>query len=102
MKKLIFCICLIFSNFSFADTAIVVRKKFGCDYFVAYSKSGYYLLEWFGGWDPDKDDIVVGAINSYGIKNVKYTNIGNSGKVWVEDFWLTREDAFEKLLELCD
>jgi len=39
----------------------VSHRISGCDYFLVQTRSGYDLLEWYGGHDPDKDDVLVGA-----------------------------------------
>ena len=68
-----------------ADEGVVVKKFGSCDYFIADGPRGLYVLEWYGGYDPDEGDSIIGDIGSYGMKNVIY-NSTLSGRVWVEDF----------------
>jgi hypothetical protein len=55
-----------------APIEIVLRVS-GCDYFVADGPNGYYILEWYGGYDPGKGDGIYGEIRSYGFKNIILT-----------------------------
>ncbi len=52
---------------TFAARGRVAYRQSGCDYFVVKTAKGYDLLEWYGGHDPDKEDILVGAYETYGI-----------------------------------
>ena len=81
----------------------VVLKPKGCrDYFLADGDNGgVYLLEWYGGFDPDVGDSIVGEIKTYGLKDVFYPDQNSSGKVYVDDFALTKSIAIEKLNEKC-
>jgi hypothetical protein len=81
----------------------VILKPSGCrDYFLADGDSGgIYLLEWYGGNDPSKGDSIVGELKSYGLKDVFYPDSGGSGRVYVDDFMLSRDRAIEKLREKC-
>ena len=63
----------------------MVHKVSGCDYFVADGPTGYYVLEWYGGHDPDEGDQIAGTISGYGFKDVFYLNSNSKGRVWVED-----------------
>lgn len=87
---------------AFGDKAVVVLKKSGCDYFIANGPNGYYLLEWYGGYDPDKGDTIIGALNSYGFKEVYYPRRGREGRIYVEDYPLLWEDALEQYFKHCD
>jgi hypothetical protein len=53
-----------------ADRGIVSHKQSGCDYFVVETNSGYDVFEWYGGYDPDKGDVLVGKFNSYGMRDI--------------------------------
>jgi hypothetical protein len=83
------------------DRAEVVIQKRGCgDYFVADGPNGHYLLEWYGGHSPSEGDVIIGPINSYGFKDVCYPGHGQ-GRVWVDDYLLSRNRALEKYTEKC-
>jgi len=82
--------------------ATITRRIDGCDYFMVEMKTGYGVLEWYGGHDPDKDDVLYGDMRSYGMKNI-YDETADEGiKVWVEDYDLSKSDAQEKLLDECE
>ena len=82
----------------------VIFKKSGCrSYFLADGDSGgIYLLEWYGGYDPDEGDEIVGTIKSYGFKDVFYPNKNRSGRVYVDDYMLSQSRALEKMAEKCN
>jgi len=81
----------------------VVFKRSGCrDYFLADGDGGgIYLLEWYGGHDPREGESIVGEIRSYGFKDVFYPDSGSSGRVYVDDYLLSRSSAVEKIREKC-
>jgi hypothetical protein len=83
------------------DRAEVVIRKKGCgDYFLADGPNGHYLLEWYGGYSPSEGDAIVGPINSYGFKDVCYPG-HERGRVWVDDYLLSKSRALEKYLDKC-
>lgn len=86
---------------AWADTAYVVAYPGGCDYFIADGPRGLYLLEWYGGHDPSEGEMIVGDISRYGMKNVDYPQRGRTGRVWVEDYLLSEDDAVEQYQENC-
>jgi len=104
MKKLsfIFILLMIIPVILFADNAQIVIYKSGCnDYFIADGDHGYYLLEWYGGYDPSQGDNIIGEINSFGMKNVYYPESSRDGIVYVDDYGLSKNEAMEKYIEKC-
>jgi len=81
----------------------VIFKRSGCrDYFLADGDTGgIYLLEWYGGHDPKEGESIAGEIRSYGFKDVFYPDSGSSGRVYVDDYMLSRSSAIEKLRGKC-
>lgn len=81
----------------------VVLKPSGCrSYFLADGDlGGVYLLEWYGGYDPSKGESILGELRSYGFKDVFYPDTGSSGRVYVDDYMLSKDRALEKLREKC-
>jgi len=77
-----------------ARVNIVLRVQ-GCDYFIADGPKGYYLLEWYGGYDPDKGDRIFGDLGGYGFKDIVYDG-GQEGRVYVDDYLLSKSSALEK------
>lgn len=82
-----------------ADITVVLRVR-GCDYFLANGRQGYYLLEWYGGHDPDQGDGILNELATYGFKDVLYSS-GQNGRVYVDDYWLSKDSALEKLRNKC-
>ncbi len=103
MKKiLIFFIVCLCSNQAFAEKGQVVLYQSGCrSYFVADGPKGYYLLEWYGGYDPSVGDVIVGDIASYGMKDVYYPRVDREGRVYVDDYMLSKTRVIEKYREKC-
>lgn len=81
----------------------VIFKRSGCrDYFLADGDGGgIYLLEWYGGYDPSQGDIILGEIRGYGFKDVFYPERNSSGRVYVDDYLLSRDSAARKIAEKC-
>jgi hypothetical protein len=80
---------------------VVVYKSKNCSYFIVESPSGYALLEWYGGNEPEIGDVIIGDFESYGFKKIYNLTAGKSLIVWVEDFWLSKRRVIEKYLEKC-
>ena len=91
-----------FVNTAFAVKGVVVYKKSGCDYFIVETNMGYALLEWYAGNDPDKGDIIIGNFESYGFKDIYNLTADSELRVWVEDYWMSKEEALEQYFEYCD
>lgn len=85
-----------------AASITVVLVKSGCDYFIADGPRGYFLLEWYGGHSPSEGDTIVGEISGYGFKDVFYANVRRQGRVWVDDYLLSRSRVAEKFSEKCE
>jgi hypothetical protein len=81
---------------------VVTHRISGRDYFVVATKSGYDLLEWYGGHDPDKDDIVIGGFEAYGFHDIHDETTDDTTRVWTEEYWLSKQDVLEKLADKCD
>lgn len=85
-----------------SDISVVAYLR-GChDYFLASGPKGYYLLEWYGGYTPDKGDTIAGDLDSYGLKDVAYPGQGEKGRVYVDDYWLSKSRATDKYFEKCN
>lgn len=83
------------------DHAVVLMALPSChDYFLADGPHGQYLLEWYGGHSPSRDDQIIGPINSYGFKEVCYPGHGR-GRVYVDDYLLSKTSATEKYAAKC-
>jgi|TARA_B100000315_G_C14130314_1_gene386590 hypothetical protein len=82
---------------------IVVLNDSGCrSRYVVETSSGYAILEWFGGNDPSEGSRIVGDFESYGMPNIYNKTANSEGKVWVEDYWLSRSRVMDKMQEFCN
>jgi hypothetical protein len=99
-----FLACVFFASATNPKGArgIVYRRISGCDYFIVATRSNYDVLEWYGGHDPDRDDILVGGFESYGFHDIYDETADDDLRVWTEDYALSKEDALEKLTEQCE
>jgi len=77
----------------------VEHTDYACDYFVVDGMLGYAVLEWWGGAWPIEGQRVVGRFESYGFKTVRVGR--RSMRVWVEDYWLDRDEAYESMYSNC-
>lgn len=59
------------------------------------------MAEHYSGKEFDEDDKVYGNINSYGFKDVYDSELDRKEHLYIEDWGLSKEDAYEKLLEKC-
>jgi len=103
LKKLVLGAALFIAPAAaFAAKGVVVYYKSGCSYFIAETTMGYALLEWYGGYDPSKGDVIAGDFESYGMKDIYNLTADQETKVWVEDFWLSKQRAIEKYFDKCN
>lgn len=83
-----------------AAKGVVVAK---CrDWMVVSTNMGFALLQWFGGNDPSRGDTLVGDYENYGMKGIFNLSADKDVKVWVEDYWLSKDRAIEKFSDKCD
>lgn len=73
-----------------------------CDYFVVVTHSDYAILEWYGGHDPDKGDVLVGKLEEYGMRDIYDETADENVTIWVEDYNLTKKDVLEQLVGKCE
>ena len=90
------------SGYNQDGVAVVVFYPSGCDYFIADGSKGFYLLEWYSGYDPSEGDLIVGDIGSYGFKDVYYPKQDRTGRVYVEDYLLSESSVIEEYNDQCD
>jgi hypothetical protein len=101
IRKALLVMMLAMAADAWADKGVVVYYKPSCDYFIADGQRGLYLLEWYGGYDPSEGDIIVGEIGSYGFKDVYYPRQDREGRVYVDDYFLSKDNAIEKWAKKC-
>ena len=80
---------------------VITHRISGYDYFLVETKSDYDLLEWYGGYDPDKGDVLIGNYESYGFHDIYDDTADRTLRVWTEDYALSKGDALDKLVEQC-
>ncbi len=90
------------STEAFAAKGVVTSKMSGCDYFVVSTSKGFDLLEWYGGYDPDKGDVLIGEFESYGMHEIYDATTEEGLNVWVEDYSLSKAGALENLVDQCE
>jgi hypothetical protein len=93
---------MLFPKSASAASGEVVYRQSGCDYFVVQTRTGYDLLEWFGGHDPDKGDILVGKFEEYGMHDIYDRTADDEITVWVEEYGESKESVLEKMVEACE
>ncbi len=91
-----------FSDVAFAAKGEVVLIRSGCSYYLVESPMGHSLLEWYGGNVPRQGDVLVGDFESYGMKTIYNLSVESETRVWVDDYYLPRTRAIEKLYKKCN
>jgi hypothetical protein len=84
-----------------ASQGVLVKRISGCDYFMVNASGVYAVLEWYGGHDPDKDDVLIGKFESYGMHEILDDTADDNLTVWTEDYGLSRASALELLVDKC-
>ena len=98
---LAFFLMLSFSMATFATKGVVVYNKSDCDYYIVETNMGYVLLEWYGGNDPGEGAALVGDYESYGMKTVYNLFAEAEARVWVEEYWMSKDDVIEEYYNQC-
>ncbi|WP_417667551.1 hypothetical protein [Pseudidiomarina sp.] len=106
MKKLL-SIPMLFAMIAIVPVAhaakgVVAYYKSGCSYYIVETNMGYALLEWYGGNDPSEGDVLVGDYESYGMKDIFNISADSETKVWVEDFYLSKDRVIERYFDKCN
>jgi hypothetical protein len=105
LMALIIFIDLVFPRSLGAGSSVsgyVSHRISSCDYFLVHTNSGYDLLEWFGGYEPDKGDTLVGKYEEYGFHNVLDETTDETSNLYTEEYWLSKTDALEHLTDKCE
>lgn len=92
---------LLFPSLVFAAKGVVVYNRSGCSYYIVETNLGYALLEWYGGNDPNEGDVMDGDYESYGMKTIYNVTADSEARVWVEDYWLSKNRVIEKYFDKC-
>jgi len=92
----------IFANFAYASHAEVISFSSGCDYFIAKGNPGYYLCKCIKGYCPCLGDVILGDIDSNGLKNIYYPLKEREGVIYVEDFSMSESRSIELYKEHCN
>ena len=89
---------------SLAAEAPVVLVTTKChDLFVVdLGNKRYALLEWYGGYHPEKGDRLIGDFVHFGVQDMQLSPNGPRLRVWVDDYDLTQDAINDKLADKCD
>jgi len=103
--SILFILCVMFTicpNPAYAASkGTVVKRISSCDYFMVNATGGYAVLEWYGGHDPDSEDLLIGNFETYGMHDILDDTADESITVWTEDYALSRTRALEILVDKC-
>jgi len=102
MRKLLALLALLLPAPAFAAEAKVMLVTVKChDLFVVETDAKRYaLLEWYGGYRPEKGDIITGNFAHFGVQDMVVGQ--QSLRVWVSDYDLTQDQINGKLADRCD
>ena len=102
MRKFVLALLLLGATPAFAADAKVMLVTTKChDLFVVdMGDKCYALLEWYGGYRPEKGDIIIGNFLHFGVQDMV---VGNRRlRVWLDDYDLTQDQINDKLADKCD
>jgi hypothetical protein len=84
-----------------AVKGVVAFIKGGCSYYIVETQMGYALLQWYGGATPARGDTLVGDYESYGMKEIFIVNQDSETRVWVDNYWMSKDRVVELYSEKC-
>ena len=101
MRRFALSLSLLLATPALAGEAPVVLVTVDChDYFVVdLGSKRYALVEWYGGYRPEKGDVVSGDFSHFGAQDV--TVKGQRLRIYVEDYDLTQDAINDKLSDKC-
>ena len=91
-----------FANSAYAGHAEVVSFPSDCDYFIAKGNRGYYLCKCINGYRPCLGDVILGDIDSSGLKNIYYPLKEREGAIYIEGYSMSKSRSIERYKELCN
>jgi len=101
MRKLALALLLLAPAPAFAAEGKVMLVTVKChDLFVVeMGEKRYALLEWYGGYRPEKGDILTGNFVHFGVQDMY---VGQRRlRVWVSDYDLTQDQINDRLADRC-
>ena len=101
MRRLALALLCLFAMPAFAADVPVVLVTVDChDYFVVdLGGKRYALVEWYGGYRPQKGDVVSGDFSHFGVQDV--TVKGGRLRIYPEDYDLDMGAVNGKLGDKC-
>ncbi|MPN12798.1 hypothetical protein SDC9_160118 [bioreactor metagenome] len=87
------------SNYKIASDEIqgeVIWEGKNCDFYIIETRRYYVLVELYRG-RLDKGDKVEGELHRYGFKYLKNLRTDSEIKVYIENYWSSKETCFEWL-----
>ncbi len=102
MRRFAFSAILFLAAPAAAAEAPVVLVTVDChDYFVVdLGSKRYALLQWFGGYRPEKGDIVVGDFSQFGGRDMTVKKMRL--RVYVDDYDIDQGTVNDKLAGKCN
>ena len=69
------------------------------DYHIVETEQFYVIVEWYEGVDFSKGDIIEGDLHSYQFKMVRVNNSKTMTRIYIENYWRTKEMCMDWLRE---
>jgi hypothetical protein len=69
------------------------------DFHIIETGSFFVLCEWYSGPDFSSGDVITGELHSYGFKMVRVNNKETSTKIYIENYWTSKDKCFDWLRE---
>jgi len=87
---------------SLAASGVVLFNPASCGFFLVETDSGFALMTSKSADDPDEGDILAGEFELRGVARVVNLTTDRQFEVWVEDYWLSEDDAIDLYLGYCE
>ena len=103
MKKIfsllaVLAVFFIYSNaYASVKKGVVVYYNYSSDKIIIETSMGYTCAEVYSGYSVDEGHIIIGELESYGFKDVYDSTNDNAMRIWIDEYWMSKEEALDWL-----
>ena len=86
------------------NSAIVIFENSGCDYIILETSDYWYVVaqKYSGAYGLTTGDTVIGKLASFGFKDVYGPSSSQEMRLYVDNYYATRDNAMERYAEKCE
>jgi hypothetical protein len=82
-----------------AARGVVLLEDGNCA--IVETSGGFSVLEWYGGTLFMEGNLLIGDLESYGMKDIYDIDADQEIRVWISDYWMSWEDAIDLYYSEC-